>query len=80
MNATTIHFAAGLKWKTNGWSIIRDAGWPPCVSGGRARRIARDGRQSRDRAHVTCRACLKLISKVEAIGGTVGTDEWMVKR
>lgn len=79
-NSLIIHWAGGVQWKERGMLCTRADGWPACVSGDRARKIANDGTQSFSRESVTCGHCLRLIAKVERLRGEVGTGRWAVKR
>lgn len=56
-----IHWAGGLRIERGERLIKMLPGFPACVSGDRAIRIANEGTQTWEKSRVTCKRCLKLL-------------------
>lgn len=62
-----IHYSGGLEIRNRrGGLKVKLAGWAACCSGEKCEAISFEGRQTRDRAKVTCRACLRLIETADS--------------
>jgi hypothetical protein len=57
-----VHYSGGVRCPWAKGFTVRLSGWPACVSGDKAERIATSGNQSDDTADVTCPRCQRLIA------------------
>ena len=77
MSAATpvLHYAGELLCRSGKQGSLHILpGWAACCYGPRAEKIRRERRNTRDRALVTCRACLRVMAREIQACGNCGAD------